>query len=88
MDGPVEIAAPEYSIPRNVSQNQLLDPYAAVFSIDPNLRSPYVQQWNLSLQREVGWDTVVEARYVGNKGTKLIRGFDFKPSGHQGEWLS
>ena len=77
VDGPVEIAAPEYSIPRNVSQNQLLDPYAAVFSIDPNLRSPYVQQWNLSLQREVGWDTVVEARYVGNKGTKLIRGFDF-----------
>ncbi len=76
-DGPVEVPSPEYGIPRNVSQNQLLDPGAAVFTIDPNLRAPYVQQWNFALQRDVGWNTVVEARYVGNKGTKLIRAFDY-----------
>ena len=76
-DGPVDVAAPEYGVPRRVSQNQLLDPGAAVFTIDPNLRAPYVQQWNFGLQRNVGWNTVVEARYVGNKGTKLIRAFDY-----------
>ncbi len=76
-DGPVTVDPPEYEVPRRVSQNQAIDPYAAVFSIDPNYRSPYVQQWNFGLQREIGWKTVVDARYVGNKGTKLVRAFDY-----------
>ncbi len=76
-DGPVTVDPPEYEVPRRVSQNQATDPYAAVFSIDPNYRSPYVQQWNFGLQREIGWKTVVDARYVGNKGTKLVRAFDY-----------
>ncbi len=76
-DGAVQIDPPEYQVPRNVSQNLALDPGAAVFSIDPELRTPYVQQWNLGLQREVGWKTVVEARYLGNKGTQLLRAFDY-----------
>lgn len=76
-DGPVEVEVPEYGVPRHVSQNQLLDPGTAVFGIDPKLRAPYLQQWNLGIQRQLGWRTVVEARYVGNKGTKLLRAFDF-----------
>ena len=31
--------------------------------------NPYVQQWQLSVQREVAKNTTVEASYVGNKGT-------------------
>lgn len=41
---------------------------------DSNLRTPYTQNWNLSLQREIFKGATLEARYVGNKGTKLIRG--------------
>jgi hypothetical protein len=41
--------------------------------IDENLRSPYVQNWNLSWQRELTKDTILELRYIGTKGTKLIR---------------
>ena len=76
-DGPVPLEAPDYAVPRLLSQNHLLDPFNAVFAVDPKLRAPYVQQWNFGLQRDVGWQTVVEARYVGNKGTKLIRAFDY-----------
>jgi len=43
------------------------------FFIDEHLRSPYVQTWNLSWQRELDRDTVLELRYVGTKGTKLVR---------------
>jgi hypothetical protein len=43
---------------------------------DPGLVTPYVQQWNLSIQRELG-GTVFEVRYVANKATKLYRGIDF-----------
>jgi hypothetical protein len=29
--------------------------------------APYSQQWNLNIQREVGWNTLVTAAYVGNR---------------------
>lgn len=47
-------------------------PVAGVF-VDPNLRTPYVQQYNFGLQIEVAKNTVVEAGYVGNKGTNLLQ---------------
>ncbi len=75
--GPVALEAPEFKVPRNLSENHALDPSNAVFSIDSNLRAPYVQQWNLSIQREIGYDTVLEVRYLGNKSTKLLRAFDY-----------
>jgi len=52
------------------------DPGFAIFTIDPNLKTPYVQQWNFGIQREVLGDMVAEVRYVGNRGTKLTRGVD------------
>lgn len=33
--------------------------------------SPYTQNWNLEIQREVARGTTVEVRYIGTKGTKL-----------------
>jgi hypothetical protein len=44
-----------------------------VADFDPNLRTGYVQSWNLGLQREITRDTVLEVRYVGNHGTRLWR---------------
>jgi len=38
---------------------------------DANQRTPYIQQWNLGIQREVLKDLLLEVAYVGNKGTKL-----------------
>jgi hypothetical protein len=46
------------------------------YAVDPNLRAPYVQQWNLSIQREIGWHSSVTVSYVGNKGAKLYRAID------------
>nr|MBA3805877.1 carboxypeptidase regulatory-like domain-containing protein [Acidobacteriota bacterium] len=43
---------------------------------EDNLRVPYVQNWNVSLQRELFKNGLFEVRYVGNKGSKLIRGFN------------
>ncbi len=47
-----------------------------VFSIDPNLKVPYVQSWSFGIQRELSQSTVLEVRYVGNHGTRLWRGFN------------
>ncbi len=40
---------------------------------DKNLRTPYVQQWHLTLEREFLGDYLFSAAYVGTKGTKLTR---------------
>lgn len=47
----------------------LLGPFA--FQIDPNMRTPYFQQWNFTLQKAVKQVLSVEAGYVGSKGTKV-----------------
>jgi hypothetical protein len=38
----------------------------------PAFQVPYSQNWNLSVQREVLRNTVVEVAYVGSKGTHLL----------------
>ena len=38
---------------------------------DTHQRTPYTQNWNLSLQRELKRDLTLEVKYVGTKGTKL-----------------
>ncbi|HLG16879.1 MAG TPA: carboxypeptidase-like regulatory domain-containing protein [Blastocatellia bacterium] len=39
---------------------------------EKNIRTPYAQQWHLSVEREFG-DWVASGAYVGTKGTKLQR---------------
>ena len=48
----------------------------SAFSFERNLRTPYMQQWNFSLERQIGNFAVAELAYVGTKGTKLIDGRD------------
>jgi hypothetical protein len=44
--------------------------FAVIISEFP--RNPYVQQWSLSVQRELAKNTTLEVNYVGNKGTHLL----------------
>jgi hypothetical protein len=45
----------------------------AVAAVDQNLKSPQVQQWNLTLERELPAAFVGRISYVANKGTYLLR---------------
>ena len=40
------------------------------------MRTPYVQQWNLTFKRQLGTDSYAEIAYVGSKGTKIISARD------------
>lgn len=48
----------------------------AGYGINPNLRAPYVEQWNLSVQHDIGWNTSLSVSYVGNHGVGLYRAVD------------
>jgi hypothetical protein len=50
------------------------------FVIDNHARPTNAQDWNLSIQREVAKKYVLEARYVGTKGTHLPRNIDANPA--------
>ncbi len=57
--------------------NALVDPNTpTLFSVDPNLKTPYVWQWNSTLQYQLDQNTLLEAAYVGSKGTKLYTFFN------------
>ncbi|HUI76296.1 MAG TPA: carboxypeptidase regulatory-like domain-containing protein [Bryobacteraceae bacterium] len=47
--------------------------FPSYFGMDPNARTPYVQQWNGGFQRELPGHVLLEVAYVGSKGTKLPR---------------
>lgn len=48
----------------------------SAFGFQRDLRTPYLQHWNVSLQQALGKSRVLEVAYVGSKGTKLITARD------------
>jgi hypothetical protein len=62
----------DLSRPGNVSFIQPV----RVGSFAPDFHLGYVQQWSVTLERSVGENTVIQASYVGTKGTHLDLGAD------------
>ena len=76
ISNPSAISVPTFAVPRTTRQSFEENFQSALFTIDPNLRTPYVQQWNIGFEREIMRNTAFELRYVGNRGTKLTRAID------------
>ncbi len=64
LSGNVLGAGPVFSSP---------SPLGDFFGTNPNIRTPYVQNFNLNLQQQLGSRMVLEVGYVGSAGTKLFR---------------
>ncbi len=76
--GSPSIPTPAFQVPRTyVQNNALAGNFGTVFGIDPNLQVPMIQEWNIGVQRELGFQTVMEIRYVGGMSNNLIRGIDY-----------
>jgi hypothetical protein len=39
--------------------------------VDPNFKTPYMDQWNIGIQRELPNNMVLDANYVGSAGSRL-----------------
>jgi hypothetical protein len=48
----------------------------SALAIQRDLRTAYMQHWNLNVQQQVGHSGVLEIAYVGSKGTKLLTARD------------
>ena len=77
------------------STNQLFTPLTAVAPVSAAAnggaftavilseypQNPYIQQWTLSLQRQLARNTTLEINYIGNKGTHLLERFNVDQPG-------
>jgi hypothetical protein len=48
-------------------------PMGDAFGVDPHIRTPYMQNFNLNFQQEINHKTVFQIGYVGSNGHKLLR---------------
>ena len=78
IDNPPAVPTPPFVAPplTFASINALAPGANVAFLIDPNLQLPRVEQYNFGIQREIGFKSVLEVRYVGNRSHELIRTVD------------
>ena len=64
--------------PVTEAQAQAADfsPNSEIIAIDPDFATPYIQQYNLSVQYQLGRDWMAEVAYVGSKSTKIFNSHD------------
>ncbi len=48
-----------------------------VFGVDPNIEVPLLYEYNVGIQRDIGFKSVLEIRYVGSRGSNFITTQDF-----------
>jgi len=79
LGGPLfAIPTPAFSIPRSFATGDALSGlnFGTIFAVDPHLENPATHEWNFGIQREIGFQTAFEIRYVGGKSDNLVRGID------------
>jgi len=57
-----------------------VEPLSYDFSFDNRNKLPYSEHYELSIQRQVGSNTVVTASYVGNQGHRLVTSVEANPA--------
>lgn len=67
-----------FTLPRTFATNNgaAFNNFGTAFAVDPNVQAGRQQEYNLSYQREFGFKTAIEVRYVGSYSKNLLRGLD------------
>jgi hypothetical protein len=71
---PYKLTPAEYAT--TVPQSAMTFTTNSFFGMNPDIRQPYVQQWNFGIQRQLGGNNVLEVRYVGNLSLHQWLGYD------------
>ncbi|MGB2665939.1 MAG: carboxypeptidase regulatory-like domain-containing protein [Candidatus Acidiferrum sp.] len=87
ISAPPYLQTPQVSTPNFADPFNGQNPFNGTFSQDmtllvlnPHLRLPYAQDWNLNIERALGNDWLLEIGYIGTKGTKLPRFIEANPA--------
>jgi len=77
-----QVSLPNFASPFNGQNpfNGTFSPDATLLVLNPKLRLPYAQDWNLNIEHAIGHDWLLEIGYIGTKGTKLPRFIEANPA--------
>lgn len=68
------IATPTVQIPLPfATQNARFNNFGSVAAVDPDLQVPQNYEYNVGIQRSLGWNLAIEARYVGAFSSNATR---------------
>ena len=62
---------PVYGTPSCAGSNE-----CDIFSFDRNIKTPYIENYNLNVQQQIAKNIVLQVGYVGSQGHRLFRFFD------------
>jgi len=65
--------------PVPVNSSVPFNPFASYETLPFNARSTYAQQWNLSLQKQIGTDWLAQANYIGSETVHVWTGNQVNP---------
>lgn len=71
------VNAPAFKVPRTYADQLAIALNNATFTVDRNLKQPYVHQISVSVERDLGRNMAVEARYISTMGRDVWRGLDY-----------
>lgn len=74
--GIIQVPTPAFKVPRTLIDQLTLSQTPTLFTTEYNLKTPYAEQWNFGIEREIMKDTALSVGYVGNRGVQLTRGLD------------
>jgi hypothetical protein len=64
----------------NPPSNAIFPQYSSQFVYAGDFRNPYVQSWNLTIERQLAGGFVLRASYAGSKGTRLAAPRELNPA--------
>jgi hypothetical protein len=66
--------------PLNPSRDAYFPQFSSQYLYTNDMRNPYMQSWNFTVEHEAGAGFVVTASYVGSKGTRLVSIRELNPA--------
>jgi hypothetical protein len=76
LSGPISLNPNPFIMPLTDKQNFDASSFNGLWAINPDLKTPWVGQWNVGFEREIFKDTALEIRYVGNHAYDVYRAWD------------
>lgn len=71
------LPTPVFKVPVTSAENFNANTSNGIWAIDPNLKTPYVQQWSFGIEREINSNTAIEIRYAANHAVKIYRAVNY-----------
>jgi hypothetical protein len=59
-----------------------------IYGVNPNIRTPYVNNWNLDIQHAITNNLSIDVGYVGNHGTKLLGKLNYNQPAFGAGWTA